>query len=248
MGIVAQAAAGLQAAHSAGLIHRDIKPSNIMLTPDGTVRITDFGIAHSVSSVPLTATGTVLGSPGYIAPERAAGARGGPASDLYALGIVAYECLAGTRPFTGSPLEVAIAHRDRLAAAAARLGAGRGGRLRHDADRQGSRLAAAQRGRGRPPGPLAARAACRWRDPRAACSRRPGNTPGHSPGQGPDARSTGLTAHGHGHALAARPGNQGSSLASQGTWPMVDTGDGQAVLPAGTAPAYHAPPWQRVHQ
>jgi hypothetical protein len=113
MDIVAQAAAGLQAAHSAGLIHRDIKPSNIMLAPDGTVRITDFGIAHSVSSVPLTATGLVLGSPGYIAPERAAGARGGPASDLYALGIVAYECLAGTRPFTGAPLEVAIAHRDR---------------------------------------------------------------------------------------------------------------------------------------
>ncbi len=113
MDIVAQVAAGLQAAHSTGLIHRDIKPSNIMLASDGTVRITDFGIAHSVSSVPLTATGTVLGSPGYIAPERAAGARGGPASDLYALGIVAYECLTGTRPFTGAPLEVAIAHRDR---------------------------------------------------------------------------------------------------------------------------------------
>jgi len=113
MDIVAQVAAGLQAAHSAGLIHRDIKPSNIMLASDGLVRITDFGIAHSVSSVPLTATGMVVGSPGYIAPERAAGARGGPASDLYALGIVAYECLAGTRPFTGPPLEVAIAHRDR---------------------------------------------------------------------------------------------------------------------------------------
>jgi len=112
MDIVAQVAAGLQAAHSTGLIHRDIKPSNVMLVPDGTVRITDFGIAHSVSSVPLTATGMVLGSPGYIAPERAAGARGGPASDLYALGIVAYECLAGTRPFTGPPLEVMIAHRD----------------------------------------------------------------------------------------------------------------------------------------
>ena len=113
MDIVAQVAAGLQAAHSTGLIHRDIKPANILLAPDGTVRITDFGIAHSVSSVPLTATGTVVGSPGYIAPERAAGARGGPASDLYGLGVVAYECLAGTRPFTGPPLEVMIAHRDR---------------------------------------------------------------------------------------------------------------------------------------
>jgi serine/threonine-protein kinase len=113
MDVVAQVAAGLQAAHSAGLIHRDIKPSNIMFTPEGTVRITDFGIAHSVGSAPLTATGLMMGSPGYIAPERVDGARGGPASDLYALGIVAYECLTGSQPFPGTPLEVAIAHRDR---------------------------------------------------------------------------------------------------------------------------------------
>jgi serine/threonine-protein kinase len=113
MDIVAQIAAGLQAAHSAGLIHRDIKPANILVTAGGSVRITDFGVAHSVSSAPLTATGMVVGSPGYIAPERVNGARGGPASDLYALGIVAYECLAGSRPFAGAPLEVAIAHRDR---------------------------------------------------------------------------------------------------------------------------------------
>jgi len=113
MDIVAQVAAGLQAAHSVGLVHRDIKPANIMVTADGTVRITDFGVAHSVGSTPLTATGMMVGSPGYIAPERVAGSKGGPASDLYALGIVAYECLAGTRPFHGPPLEVAIAHRDR---------------------------------------------------------------------------------------------------------------------------------------
>ncbi len=113
MDIVAQVAAGLQAAHSAGLVHRDIKPANIMITAEGTVLITDFGVAHSVSSTPLTATGMMVGSPGYIAPERVAGSQGGPASDLYALGIVAYECLAGARPFAGPPLEVAIAHRDR---------------------------------------------------------------------------------------------------------------------------------------
>jgi serine/threonine-protein kinase len=113
MDIVAQVAAGLQAAHGAGLIHRDIKPANIMVPPEGTVRITDFGVAHSVGSVPVTATGTVVGSAAYIAPERVAGAPGGPASDLYALGLVAYECLAGSRPFNGPPLEVAIAHRDR---------------------------------------------------------------------------------------------------------------------------------------
>ena len=113
MDIVAQVAAGLQAAHGAGLIHRDIKPANILFAPDGTVRITDFGIAHAVGSVPLTATGMVMGTPGYIAPERISGGQTGAASDLYALGIVAYECLAGSRPFSGAPLDVAIAHRDR---------------------------------------------------------------------------------------------------------------------------------------
>jgi len=113
MDIVAQIAAGLQAAHGAGLIHRDIKPANILFAPDGTVRITDFGIAHAAGSVPLTATGMVMGTPGYIAPERVTGDQTGAASDLYALGIVAYECLAGSQPFSGPPLEVAIAHRDR---------------------------------------------------------------------------------------------------------------------------------------
>jgi eukaryotic-like serine/threonine-protein kinase len=113
MDVVAQVAAGLQAAHSAGLVHRDIKPGNILFTPEGTVRITDFGISYAVGSAPLTATGTVMGTPGYLAPERVEGAEAGPASDLYALGIVAYECLAGSRPFSGGALEVAIAHRDR---------------------------------------------------------------------------------------------------------------------------------------
>ena len=113
MDIVAQVAAGLQAAHGAGLIHRDVKPANILLAADGTIRITDFGIARAVGSVPLTATGMVMGTPGYIAPERVTGDQTGAASDLYALGIVAYECLAGSQPFSGAPLEVAIAHRDR---------------------------------------------------------------------------------------------------------------------------------------
>jgi eukaryotic-like serine/threonine-protein kinase len=113
MDVVAQVAAGLQAAHSAGLIHRDIKPANILFAPGGAVRITDFGIAHAVGSAPVTATGMVMGTPGYLAPERVAGVQAGPASDLYALSIVAYECLAGSPPFSGGALEVAIAHRDR---------------------------------------------------------------------------------------------------------------------------------------
>jgi hypothetical protein len=113
MDIVAQAAAGLQAAHAAGLIHRDIKPGNLLLAPGGIVKITDFGISHTIGSLPLTASGELIGTPGYLAPERAMGERATPASDLYSLGMLAYECLAGTPPFRGTPLEVALAHRDR---------------------------------------------------------------------------------------------------------------------------------------
>jgi serine/threonine protein kinase len=113
MDMVAQVAAGLQAAHTAGLIHRDVKPANILFTSEGSVRITDFGIAHAVGSAPITSTGMVMGTPGYIAPERVSGAQAGTASDLYGLGIVAYECLTGSQPFHGGALDVAIAHRDR---------------------------------------------------------------------------------------------------------------------------------------
>jgi eukaryotic-like serine/threonine-protein kinase len=113
MDIIAQAAAGLQAAHAAGLVHRDVKPANLLLDSGGTVKITDFGIANTIGSVPVTATGEVIGTPGYLAPERVAGERATAASDLYALGIVAYECLVGAPPFVGTPLEIALAHRIR---------------------------------------------------------------------------------------------------------------------------------------
>ena len=113
MDVVAQAAAGLHAAHRAGLVHRDIKPGNLLVGRDGVVKITDFGIAHAAGSAPLTRTGTLIGTPAYLAPERVAGAPATPASDLYSLGVVAYECLAGAAPFSGIPVEVALAHRDR---------------------------------------------------------------------------------------------------------------------------------------
>jgi serine/threonine-protein kinase len=113
MDIVAQAAVALRAAHAAGMIHRDIKPGNLLLDSDGTVKITDFGTAHTIGSAPVTASGELIGTPGYLAPERAEGKRATPASDLYSLGMVAYECLAGVPPFTGTALEVALAHRDR---------------------------------------------------------------------------------------------------------------------------------------
>jgi eukaryotic-like serine/threonine-protein kinase len=113
MKIVAQAAAGLQAAHRAGLVHRDIKPGNLLLAPDDVVKITDFGIAYAAGSAPVTSTGLVIGTAGYLAPERVAGKRGSAASDLYALGVIAYECLVGAAPFTGVALEVALCHRER---------------------------------------------------------------------------------------------------------------------------------------
>jgi eukaryotic-like serine/threonine-protein kinase len=106
--IVAQTASALQAAHAAGLVHRDIKPGNLLITPDGRVKITDFGIARIADQVPLTATGQVMGTVQYLSPEQASGHPASPATDIYSLGIVAYEALAGRRPFTGES-QVAIA-------------------------------------------------------------------------------------------------------------------------------------------
>ncbi|MFC9559716.1 protein kinase [Agromyces sp. NPDC056965] len=106
--IVAQTAAALQAAHAAGLVHRDIKPGNLLITPDGRVKITDFGIARIADQVPLTATGQVMGTVQYLSPEQASGHPASPTTDIYSLGIVAYEALAGRRPFTGES-QVAIA-------------------------------------------------------------------------------------------------------------------------------------------
>ena len=99
--ILRSTAAALAVAHAAGLVHRDVKPGNVLMARDGTVKITDFGIAWSASSVPLTQTGQVIGTAHYLSPEQAQGAKATPASDVYALGAVAYECLAGRRAFEG---------------------------------------------------------------------------------------------------------------------------------------------------
>ncbi|MBO0808846.1 MAG: serine/threonine protein kinase [Actinobacteria bacterium] len=112
MAVTAQVCAGLAAAHANGLVHRDIKPANLLITKDGLVKITDFGIAHAVGTAPVTRTGMVIGTWAYLAPERAAGNPAGPATDLYSLGVVAYECLTGKAPFEGEPLAIALAHRD----------------------------------------------------------------------------------------------------------------------------------------
>ena len=109
--VAAQSGRALQAAHVMGLVHRDIKPGNIMITPTGQVKLTDFGIAKVTDSVPVTRTGMVMGTAQYLSPEQAAGREAVPASDTYALGVVAYECLAGRRPFEAdSPVAVAMAH------------------------------------------------------------------------------------------------------------------------------------------
>jgi eukaryotic-like serine/threonine-protein kinase len=113
MDVVAQTAAGLHAAHLAGLVHRDIKPGNLLLGCEGLVKITDFGISYAAGSAPVTGTGMLIGTAAYLAPERVEGARATAASDLYSLGIVAYECLAGVPPFSGTLVEIALAHRDR---------------------------------------------------------------------------------------------------------------------------------------
>lgn len=106
--IIAQTSRALAAAHARGLVHRDIKPGNLLITPDGQVKITDFGIARVGDQVPLTKTGQVMGTVQYLAPEQATGKTSTYATDLYSLGIVAYEALAGKRPFTGET-QMAIA-------------------------------------------------------------------------------------------------------------------------------------------
>lgn len=109
--LVTQAAMGLQAIHAQGLVHRDIKPGNLLITADGVVKVTDFGIAKAASAVPLTRTGMVVGTAQYVSPEQAQGLDVGPPSDIYSLGVVGYEILAGHRPFSGeSTVSVALKH------------------------------------------------------------------------------------------------------------------------------------------
>jgi serine/threonine protein kinase len=97
--VMEQAAHSLHAAHERGFVHRDVKPGNILIRVDGTVKLTDFGIAKAANAVPVTRTGMVMGTAHYIAPEQASGGEAGPEGDVYSLGIVGYECLAGHRPF-----------------------------------------------------------------------------------------------------------------------------------------------------
>ncbi len=109
--IVAQAARALAVAHAAGIAHRDIKPGNLLITPDGQVKVTDFGIARAMLGAHLTQSGMVMGTAQYVSPEQASAGPITTATDIYSLGVVAYECLAGRPPFAAeTPIALALAH------------------------------------------------------------------------------------------------------------------------------------------
>ena len=109
--ITTQILAGMQAAHSKGIIHRDLKPQNVLIVADGTVKITDFGIAKALTEASLTQTNTMFGSVHYLSPEQARGADATVQSDIYAIGIILFELLTGQIPFDGdSAVAIALKH------------------------------------------------------------------------------------------------------------------------------------------
>jgi predicted Ser/Thr protein kinase len=110
-----QLCSALEAAHAAGLVHRDVKPQNILRARDGTVKLTDFGIARSLDSTVLTEHGSVLGTAAYLAPEQARGEPVTGAADLYGLGVVLYEALTGRRPHEGASLSELVLRREQEA-------------------------------------------------------------------------------------------------------------------------------------
>ncbi|HLN61257.1 MAG TPA: Stk1 family PASTA domain-containing Ser/Thr kinase, partial [Symbiobacteriaceae bacterium] len=114
--ISAEILGALEHAHTNRIVHRDIKPHNILISRDGHAKVTDFGIARATTTDTVTHTGSIMGSAHYFSPEQANGQPTGEKSDIYSMGIVLYEMLTGTVPFTGdSPITVALKHiRDRV--------------------------------------------------------------------------------------------------------------------------------------
>ena len=252
MDVIAQTAAALAAAHAAGLVHRDVKPANLLAGPGGQIKITDFGIAHAAGSAPLTRAGTLIGTPGYLAPERVAGQAATPASDLYSLGIVGYECLTGSLPFAGTPLEVALAHSTGrlpplgphvppgaaalVATLTARDPAGRPASAA-DTARWATRLREAL-------DPGAGHRA--WPSPAARTDSRPVTRPAAGPGVGPATRTDPRTAvlaapQAAGYPPPRRgPASRGRMRALVLTAAAVTAGLAAWVLASGTGPAHPA--------
>jgi tRNA A-37 threonylcarbamoyl transferase component Bud32 len=111
LSVIAQAADALEAAHASGVIHRDVKPANLMVLADGSVKLTDFGIARAIDDVALTEAGQIVGTAQYLSPEQAVGGDLTPLSDVYSLGVIAYQMVSGSPPFTvGNPAALAYAH------------------------------------------------------------------------------------------------------------------------------------------
>ena len=109
--ILEQTAAALHAAHKAGVVHRDVKPGNIIMTPNGNVKLTDFGIARSQDTSTITDSNSITGTATYLSPEQASGEKANETSDLYSLGVVIYSCLSGKVPFDrDGPVAIALAH------------------------------------------------------------------------------------------------------------------------------------------
>jgi serine/threonine protein kinase len=109
--LVSELSGALEAIHACGLVHRDVKPANVMIDEGGAAALTDFGLARGIADTVLTKTGVVVGTVDYLAPELITGQRAGPASDLYALGCLFYECLAGAPPFADKAyVETLLAH------------------------------------------------------------------------------------------------------------------------------------------
>lgn len=109
--IGADLASALQAAHAAGIVHRDVKPGNVLITDDGSAKLTDFGISHAAGDVTLTSTGMVSGTPAYLAPEVARGGTSGFPADVFSLGATLYASMEGTPPFGLDPNPMAVLHR-----------------------------------------------------------------------------------------------------------------------------------------
>ena len=115
--IVVQACRGLDYAHRNGVVHRDVKPGNLLVTPEGVVKLADFGIAKATEQSSITQVGSVLGTAAYLAPEQARGEASGPRSDLYSLGVVAYQLLSGSLPYEAASLsELALKQQRELPA------------------------------------------------------------------------------------------------------------------------------------